>query len=120
MRLTNKCSKEFYKWLEANYKDVVVFGYQQENLDYFQVYFDNMFDELPDCAKFGVYQLYFDSVSSPYVDVILKEIVKGFECFYIEYEDEHGEGGLAMFKTRQEAQTEAIKQANEIRNQQLG
>ena len=103
MELTGKCKEEF----EERY----------ESLDIPHYYFNVEFKDFPFSMQYGVYVDFFDSVNIEIEIHNRKDYLEGWRffirpCNIIIENDE--------FKTRQEAQTEAIKKANEIYNSAQG
>jgi len=108
--LTGNCKAEFENW----YTNWIFLNKTFLSLKFTDVQILENFKSLHFSEQFGVLQDYFDSVTNSFDEPLIKQIVTGFECFYIENEDD-----LMQFKTRPEARAEAIKQANKKRNQQL-
>jgi len=105
MRLTGKAEKDFFEW----YRNTDFKSRNQPGLALFYNYFDSM--------QYGVYLDFFDSVGIRIViDMDFENEVYDKFVLYIEYK-KHCFCNYGMnFKTRQEARTEGIKNANEIYN----
>ena len=109
MELTGKCKEEFEKW--------------QHDCDWFQninIYNENytnleIFNTLEDSMKYGVLVDYLDSVG---LNIL---ITVEYDYGYIISENRYQEieEVKRWYETRPEARIEAIKKANELRNEQL-
>ena len=111
MVLTGKCKEEFYYWFDSF------------NLNYLELTIPSDFEEYPDSMKYGVLVDYFESVNI-YIELklnteptmqgsIFKSIRPEILC------DGVFKSCLASFSRKPKARTEAIKKANELRNEQL-
>ena len=114
MELTGKCKEEFLKW----YKDV--FSIKEDIHDD-----GNSLNYMPHSMRYGVYVDYFDSVG---IMLFVKSVGFVKDCkdlvnYYFvitDIERKHINNYLeSRVETRQQARTEAIKKANELRNEQL-
>ena len=108
MKLTGKCKEEFEKW----YNEV-----QKYNIGWFY--------RLQSEYQYGVLVDYFDSVGLPItIGVYTIRINEAKDwCFQIVGNKHSNQNKLISFErfynTRPEARTEAIKKANELRNEVL-
>ena len=107
MKLTGKCKIDFEKWQKAEdwFWNAEMFDADYTNLE--------LFNELPNSLKYGVYVDYFDSVG---IDIdVFNNRSQGFYGYRFT--------GMRYMKinikTRQEARTKAIEKANEIYNEKL-
>lgn len=112
MELTVKCKKGFENWIIDSKKGKYVLGVFSYTLGSYLI----PFNKLPDSMKFGVYQDYFDTVGIQ-IDINFGRDIIDKTDYWNYYFDEAEE--LIQYKSRPEARTEAIKKANEIRNNQL-
>jgi len=105
MRLTGKAENEFFEW----YRNTDFKSRNQPGLALFYNYCDSM--------QYGVYLDFFDSVGIRIViDMDFENEVYDKFALYIEYK-KHCFCNYGMnFKTRKEARTEGIENANEIYN----
>lgn len=121
MELTGKCKEDFDKWLDSkNPCDESCISSKKGEI-LLSVYLDYMFYQLPFSMKIGVYQLFFDSVGIS-IDQI-KILDNYFNPVYnssvsrVEIEIDILDEKIKGFKSTEEAWTEAIKQANDLYNE---
>ncbi|QQV90476.1 hypothetical protein Harreka1_69 [Olleya phage Harreka_1] len=127
MKLTGQAEKDFNKWFDntEESKKVIISLYTTDSTD--NVYYSDVFDNLPNEAKFGVYQKWFDSVGYFIGNDSWRSFGNIKETFYwFNIKDinqkslikETYEESLltAKKKTRPEAQAAAIEKANELYN----
>ena len=109
MKLTDKCKVDFEKWQ----KDEDWF----ENSSMFDIDYTNLelFNELPNSLKYGVYVDFFDSVGIVISIGFYKGVGNVKPYYQWDIEDIFSED----IETRKETRKEAIEKANEIRNKTL-
>ena len=96
MRLTGKAEKDFFEW----YRSTDFKVRNQPGLALFYNY--------PESMQYGVYVDFFDSVEDESEVRILGKVSRGIDKYFFELK-----GNMYAYNTRQEAQIEAIKKADE-------
>ena len=109
MELTGKCREEFEKWY---FKD---FEFNEEINDFDRRITLSIFYTEKNSMQYGVYVDFFDSVEL-FIQIETRIFDKEHPC-YIYSKTVYNRVGC--FNTRQEARTEAIKKADELRNEVL-
>lgn len=119
MELTGKCKEEFEMWfMSSKMWGLVVFTVSSYYHSEDEIDFDDVFNKLPDSAKYGVYIDYFDSVGIVYDSAVVRDSLNTVNTY--EYTLKTSKDLLILsqdcFDTRHEARTAAIEKANEIFN----
>ncbi len=106
MELTGKCKEDFYEWLLTDCEFVLEHEYL--SMDRF-----NLFPHLTHSMQYGVYVDFFDSVG---IYVSVSKYEDSLYESYVQYND-YQSSIREWEETLNEARTEAIKEVNEIYNQ---
>jgi hypothetical protein len=108
MKLTGKCKEDFEKWFtdSDNHK-----GFDEEQIALDRKYRLNLFYQLTQSMKYGVYVDFFDSVEDKTRIRILPRVSRGWDGYFTELKE-----CLQIHSSRKEANDAAIEKANEIYN----
>ena len=113
MELNGKCKEIFDNWLVENH-GIILHSYECADIFLYEIFYN---PKLPDAMKFGVYQDFFD-VNGIFIQVLFYDFDSHNWQIFIECEKESYDYTETHLTTRSEANSQAIKTANNLLNEQ--